>query len=111
MSYHDHHLHPFGYASLVNGLSLMDAPDLDTVLAKVVAHGAKREGAIIGQRLNDEEIKELRLPTAADIDDVVGDRPVILYRYCGHIAVANSAAMRAAGVDASTRVRSTYAEG
>lgn len=102
MSYHDHHLHPFGYASLVNGLSLMDAPDLDTVLAKVVAHGAKREGAIIGQRLNDEGIKELRLPTAADIDDVVGDRPVILYRYCGHIAVANSAAMRAAGVDAST---------
>ncbi len=102
MSYHDHHLHPFGYASLVNGLSLMDAPDLDTVLSRVVSHGAKREGAIIGQRLNDEGIKELRLPTAADIDDVVADRPVLLYRYCGHIAVANSAAMSAAGVDEAT---------
>ncbi|MFV1960291.1 MAG: amidohydrolase, partial [Acidimicrobiia bacterium] len=35
-------------------------------------------------------------------DDVVADRPVLLYRYCGHIAVANSAALELAGVDADT---------
>jgi hypothetical protein len=91
--YHDHHLHPFGYASLVNGLELMDAPDLDAVMRLVSEHGRKVEGPIIGQRLNDEGLTDLRLPTAADIDDVVSDRPVLLYRYCGHIAVANSAAM------------------
>jgi hypothetical protein len=100
--YHDHHLHPFGYAALVNGLELMDAPDLDTVLRRVADHGAKVEGPIIGQRINDEGVKELRLPTASDIDDVVGDRPVLLYRYCGHIAVANTAALRLAGIDAET---------
>ena len=100
--YHDHHLHPFGYASLVNGLELMDAVDLDEVMAKVVAHGDRVEGPIIGQRLNDEGVTDLRLPTAADIDDVVADRPVLLYRYCGHIAVANSAAMRLAGLDSDT---------
>ncbi|HEY6635292.1 MAG TPA: amidohydrolase [Acidimicrobiia bacterium] len=99
---HDHHLHPFGYAALVNGLELMDAPDLATVLRRVADHGSKVEGPIIGQRLNDEGIAELRLPTAADIDDVIPDRPVLLYRYCGHIAVANSAAMALAGLDAST---------
>jgi len=100
--YHDHHLHPFGYASLVNGLELMEAPDLDTVMGMVREHGEHVEGPIIGQRLNDEGIKELRLPTAVDIDDVISDRPVLLYRYCGHIAVANSAAMALAGLDGGT---------
>ena len=100
--YHDHHLHPFGYAALVNGLELMDAPDLDTVMHLVSRHGEKVEGAIVGQRLNDEGVAERRLPTAADIDDVVSDRPVLLYRYCGHIAVANSAALDVAGIDLNT---------
>jgi len=100
--YHDHHLHPFGYAALVNGLELMDATDLDEVMRRVIAHGQQVEGPIIGQRLNDEGIRESRLPTAADIDDIVSDRPVLLYRYCGHIAVGNSAAMELAGLDADT---------
>lgn len=100
--YHDHHLHPFGYASLVNGLELMNAPDLDAVMRAVSEHGRKVEGPIIGQRLNDEGLADLRLPTATDIDDVVSDRPVLLYRYCGHIAVANSAAMKLADLDEST---------
>jgi predicted amidohydrolase YtcJ len=47
-------------------------------------------------------LKELRLPTASDIDDVIADRPVLLYRYCGHIAVANSAALSLAGIDEET---------
>ena len=102
MTYHDHHLHPFGYAALVNGLELMDAADLETVMSRVAARGAEVEGPIIGHRLNDEGVHELRLPTAADIDDVVSDRPVLLYRYCGHIAVANSAALALAGVDQDT---------
>lgn len=100
--YHDHHLHPFGYASLVNGLELMDAPDLATVMARVAERGTRVEGPIIGQRLNDEGVSDLRLPTAEDIDGVVSDRPVLLYRYCGHIAVANSAALALAGIDADT---------
>jgi predicted amidohydrolase YtcJ len=99
---HDHHIHPFGYASLVNGLELMSAPDIESVMRLVVAHGETVEGPIIGQRLNDEGLAELRLPTAVEIDDVVSDRPVLLYRYCGHIAVANRSAMNLAGVDEST---------
>jgi predicted amidohydrolase YtcJ len=102
MIYHDHHIHPFGYASLVNGLELMDAADLDAVMKLVAEHGERVEGPIIGHRLNDEGVTELRLPTAADIDDVVSDRPVLLYRYCGHIAVANSAALHLAGIDADS---------
>ena len=100
--YHDHHFHPFGYASLINGLELMYSASLDEVLSKVLERAEHVEGPIIGQRLNDETLREARLPTAADIDDVISDRPVLLYRYCGHIAVANSKAMEIAGLTADT---------
>ncbi len=102
MMYHDHHFHPFGYVSLVNGLELMNAPDMASMLSMVTAKAEETDGPVIGQRLNDENLSELRLPTAADIDDVVSDRPVLLYRYCGHIAVANRAALELAGLDEMT---------
>lgn len=100
--YHDHHIHPFGYASLVSGLELMDARDISEVLRRVETRAGGLSGPVIGQRLNDEGVAERRLPTAEDIDGVVADRPVLLYRYCGHIAVANTAAMALAGIDADT---------
>lgn len=100
--YHDHHFHPMGYAALVNGLELMNAANLDEVMRLLAQRATEVEGPVIGQRLNDEGVQERRLPTAADLDDVISDRPVLLYRYCGHIAVANSAAMALAGVDRDT---------
>ena len=102
MTYHDHHIHPLGYATLVNGLELMGSVDLGDLLSKVVQFANRVEGPVIGQRLNDETLVDGRLPTRTDIDDVVGDRPVLLYRYCGHIAVANSAALALAGIDSAT---------
>ena len=100
--FHDHHFHPFGYVSMVTGLDLMEAPDLNEVMFRLAARAEQVDGPVIGQRLNDEGLKELRLPTAFDIDQVVGDRPVLLYRYCGHIAIANNTALRLAGLDADT---------
>jgi predicted amidohydrolase YtcJ len=100
--YHDHHFHPLGYVELVLGLELIDAPDLDEVLRRVAARSGDVEGPVIGQRLNDEGLTERRLPTRADLDRAVPDRPVLLYRYCGHIAVANSAALTLARVGTNT---------
>ncbi|HET9201962.1 MAG TPA: amidohydrolase family protein [Acidimicrobiia bacterium] len=102
MTYHDHHIHPIGYATLVNGLELMDSVDLADLTARVARFADTVEGAVIGHRLNDEGLAEGRLPTRDDLDDVVGDRPTLLYRYCGHIAVANSAALSLAGVESGT---------
>jgi predicted amidohydrolase YtcJ len=102
VSFHDHHIHPLGYAGLVNGLELMGLGSLDEVLEKVVDRAAATEGAVIGQRLNDEGLAEARLPTRHDLDSVIPDRPVLLYRYCGHIAVANTRTLEMSGVDAGT---------
>lgn len=102
MSFHDHHLHPLGYAALVNGLELMGSTTLDDLLGKVAERATATEGAVIGQRLNDEGLAEARLPTRHDLDSAVPDRAVLLYRYCGHIAVANTRTLEIAGVEAST---------
>jgi predicted amidohydrolase YtcJ len=55
---------------------------------------------------NQELWPEKRFPTAADLDAVVSDRPVVLERVDGHAVVANSAAMKAAGVTAETKAPS-----
>jgi predicted amidohydrolase YtcJ len=44
-----------------------------------------------------------RFPTAADIDAITPGRPVVLDRVDGHAVLANSAAMKAAGISAATK--------
>jgi len=102
MTLHDHHFHPLGYAQMVTGLELMDSASIEEVKTRVAARAEVTKGAVIGQRLNDESLAELRLPTRFDLDDALPGRPVVLYRYCGHVAVANSAALALAGVNATT---------
>ena len=58
---------------------------------------------IIGNRWNQELFADKRFPTSADLDAAVPDRPVWLVRVDGHAAVANSAAMREAGVTPATK--------
>ena len=43
------------------------------------------------------------LPTRQDLDKVTGDHPAFLDRIDGHISIANSAALAAAGITAKTR--------
>src|SRR5947208_5015204 len=57
---------------------------------------------IVGRGWNQELWPDKRFPTAADLDTIVNDRPVILERVDGHALVANSAAMKAAGVTPQT---------
>lgn len=45
-----------------------------------------------------------RMPTRADLDAAVPDRPLLLDRVCGHIMVCNTAALKAAGITAATPV-------
>ena len=98
----DAHLHPVPYAATLAGVGLKDAADLSEVAARIADAAATTTGPILGLRLDDESLAEGRLPVREDLDAVVPDRPVLLKRYCGHVAVANTAALIAGRVDAST---------
>src|SRR5205085_8012816 len=57
---------------------------------------------IVAGKWNHDRTIDGRLTTAALIDKYVKDRPVFIRRYDGHMGVANTAALKLAGVTADT---------
>lgn len=96
------HVVDLGFRALE--LDLSDTKSLDEAKAKIAAYAAANPEKkwIIGGGWNQEKWGLGRFPTAADLDAVVGDRPVWLERADGHASWANSAAIREAGVTAKT---------
>ena len=66
--------------------------ELQQRLRDYAAANPKRCAWIIGFGWNQELWPNKRFPTAADLDAVVSDRPVVLERVDGHAIVVNSAA-------------------
>ncbi|NIA25259.1 MAG: amidohydrolase family protein [Gammaproteobacteria bacterium] len=100
----DAHIHPVGYASTKGGLLLDGVPDISTLLSVLADADAHLDGswALTGSRLDEERLSDRRLPTRHDLDTIVTERPVFLTRVCGHIGVANTAALDAAGIGPHT---------
>ncbi len=96
----DAHGHLYGLGLSLDTVSLVDTTSYDEVIARVRERAARSAGGewIIGRGWdqNDWPVKEF--PTAAALDAAVPDKPVWLRRIDGHAGLANSAAMRAAGV-------------
>ena len=74
-------------------------------IRRLVAERATTQPAgtwIRGRGYDHLRLAERRHPVRWDLDPVSGDHPVILVRSCGHIAVANSEALRRAGIGRDT---------
>jgi hypothetical protein len=100
----DAHGHVLGLGFSALQLDLVGTSSLDDLKARLKAYAAAHPDArwIQGRGWNQELWPDKRFPTAADLDSVVSDRPVVLERVDGHAIVVNSAAMKAAGVTALT---------
>ena len=98
------HVTDLGFAAL--RLNLVGTSSLDELKQRLKTYAAAHPHArwIIGFGWNQELWPEKRFPTSADLDTVVSDRPVVLERVDGHGVVANTAAMKAAGVTSTTPV-------
>lgn len=85
-------------------LDVVGTRSLSELQERLRAYAAAHPDAkwIIGAGWNQELWPDKKFPTAADLDAIVPDRPVVLERVDGHALVANSAAMRAAGVTPRT---------
>ncbi|MEX2425611.1 MAG: amidohydrolase [Thermomicrobiaceae bacterium] len=57
---------------------------------------------VIARGYDQARLDDQRHPTRDDLDPVSPDNPVLIVRACGHISVANSKALEAAGIDAQT---------
>jgi predicted amidohydrolase YtcJ len=100
----DAHLHLMGLGLAQLSLDLSDTNSLAEAQARIAAYAAAHPDRpwLIGRGWNQERWGLGRFPTAAELDGVVGDRPVWLMRVDGHAGWANSAALAAAGVTAET---------
>ena len=102
----DAHGHVLGLGFGALQLDLIGTSSLDDLKKRLGAYAAGHPDArwILGRGWNQELWPDKRFPTATDLDAIVPDRPVVLERVDGHAVVANSAAMRAAGITAGTKV-------
>jgi hypothetical protein len=100
----DAHLHVMGLGFAALTLDLSATTSLADAQARIAEYAAANPGRpwIIGRGWNQETWGLGRFPTAAELDAVVGDRPVWLERVDGHAGWANSAALQRAGVTATT---------
>src|ERR1051326_3113819 len=100
----DSHQHLSGVGQREMTLNLEGTASLEDLLAKVKARvdQAKPGEWVTGRGWIETHWQPPVFPTRWDLDKVSPDNPVILGRADGHGAVANSAALKLAGVDKST---------
>jgi hypothetical protein len=102
--FNDAHTHLGSAGQTKLNVDLTGAPSLATMLAKVhtFAQAAPAGHWLTGGNWDHTLWAEKALPTRQDLDRVTGDHPTFLGRIDGHIAIANSAALAAAGITGKT---------
>lgn len=100
----DGHAHLSGIGSRELTLDLAGTASIDelTTHLDVIAYDTPDGDIIYGRGWIETDWPDGRMPTAADLDAVSPDNPVILIRADGHALVANTAAMQAAGITDET---------
>ncbi len=101
----DAHGHVMGLGLAAMRLDLVGSGSLAELQDRVRRHAAANPGTgwIVGRGWNQELWADKSMPTAADLDAAVADRPVWLERVDGHASVGNSMALRAAGITRDTQ--------
>lgn len=102
----DCHVHMTEFGFFLQSPNLRNAQSIKEMQQKLREYASKSRGRdwVLGGRWDQERFAEKRCPTRWDLDAAVADRPVFLVRVCGHIGVANSEALRLAGITEETVV-------
>jgi predicted amidohydrolase YtcJ len=103
--FNDAHVHFMETGYQLSSVDLRDAKTPQEFVARIKAFAAKipKGRWILGGQWDHENWTPNALPTAALIDSVTLDNPVFINRLDGHMALANSLAMKLAGVDKSVK--------
>lgn len=100
----DSHIHLRWTAITLQMVDLSGCRALEEALERIATRAAQTPVGewLTGHSWNQEEWRERRFPTAADLDRVAPHCPTALTARSGHVLVANTAAMAAAGITAET---------
>ena len=102
--FNDAHVHFMQGGAQLDQVQLTDAATREEFAKRIAAQVKRtpRGDWILGGRWDETKWPKPDLPTKELVDPVTGDTPIFVERYDGHEALANSAAMKLASVDAKT---------
>jgi hypothetical protein len=102
--FYDAHIHLLGGGLRLSQVSLKDARDEAEFGARIKDFDRKlpRDRWLLGGDWDHDRTFGGKLPTADLLDRYVADRPALLRRYDGHMALANRRALKLAGISAKT---------
>src|SRR5205085_3811527 len=94
----------YGLGLAIDIVDLVGSSSFDEVIARVKARvaGAASNEWVLGRGWDQNRWPDKQFPTAAPLDAAIAGHPVWLRRVDGHAGVANTAALRAAGVTRDT---------
>ncbi|USX20201.1 amidohydrolase [Oxalobacteraceae bacterium OTU3REALA1] len=100
----DAHGHVFELGEIASGVDLFSATSLGGAVRAVAefSRSHPKNAWIVGYGWNQEVWKLGRFPTAAELDAVVNDRPVLLHRVDAHASWVNTKALEMAGINKDT---------
>ena len=103
--FNDAHVHFMETGQQLSSVDLRDAKTPAEFVQRIKDFAAKTPKGrwILGGKWDHENWTPNNLPTAAMIDAVTPDHPVFIDRLDGHMALANSLAMKLAGIDRSVK--------
>jgi predicted amidohydrolase YtcJ len=102
--FNDAHVHFIQGGAQLDQVQLNDAATPEEFTKRIAAKVKKTPKGewILGGRWDETKWPKEELPTRELVDPVTGDIPIFVERYDGHEALANSAAMKLAGVNAKS---------
>lgn len=102
--FNDAHVHFFAGGSHIASVQLRDAKTEAEFRERIRAYAAKLPKGrwILGGDWDHENWTPARLPTRQLIDEAAGDHPVFINRLDGHMSLANTIALKLAGVTRNT---------
>lgn len=101
----DPHCHFFGYGRSLENADLMGMKSFEEILEALKIHQEKHPSEWLLGRGWDQNLWPVKaFPHRSQLDAVFPDKPVLLTRVDGHAAIANTEALRRAGITASTKV-------
>lgn len=105
--FNDAHTHIASAGAEKLNVNLVGAKSLEEMQSRIAAKVKTTApgGWIQGEGWDHTMWPGRTLPTRQDLDKVTGDHPAIFGRVDGHIAVANSAALKAAGITKDTQAK------
>jgi len=101
----DTHVHMMSFGRSLGWVDLRDARSVSELVSRLRERAESTPAGrwIVGYGWDQERFVERRYPTRWDLDEASEEHPIVIYRTCLHLCVANSLALQLAGISRETQ--------